>query len=112
MGQEADEHFAEVVVTLSGEPGVRVGTGRHGFGSDALTVGGKVFAMVARGRVVLKLPRDRVAGLVEGGDGHPFETSQGRTAREWVALDERCDAGATVALAREAYRFVGGTATS
>jgi hypothetical protein len=35
--------------------------------------------------LVVKLPRDRVAGLVESGRGDPFAPA-GRVFREWVAI--------------------------
>jgi hypothetical protein len=42
--------------------------------------------MLVQGRLVLKLPRERVEALVAGGDGEPFLDGRGRPMREWVAL--------------------------
>jgi hypothetical protein len=108
MAGDADERFGDVVEALGGEPGVSLGTGRRGFGSESLTVGGKIFAMAVQERLVLKLPRDTVTALIDRGDGHPFDAGKGRPMKEWVALDEHCDAETVLALARDAYRFVGG----
>ncbi len=41
---------------------------RRTFGSDALKVDGRMFAMVVKGRFVATLPRDRVSDLVNRGD--------------------------------------------
>jgi TfoX/Sxy family transcriptional regulator of competence genes len=92
---------------LAGRDGVTLGSGRRGFGSDALLVDGRIFAMVTRGSLVLKLPRDQVAALVAEGVGAPFDAGKGRPMKEWVALDERSE-GRWLSLAREAAAFVSG----
>ena len=47
-------------------------------GSDGLKTGGKLFAMVSKGELVVKLPRERVDELVEAGAGHRFDPGHGR----------------------------------
>ena len=76
-------------------------------GSDGLKTGGKFFAMVSRGELVVKLPRERVDELVEAGAGHRFDPGHGRLMKEWVALmpaDEEACAG----YVTDARHFVGG----
>ena len=76
-------------------------------GSDGLETGGKFFAMVSRGELVVKLPRERVDELVEAGAGHRFDPGHGRLMKEWVALmpaDEEACAG----YVTDARHFVGG----
>jgi hypothetical protein len=51
-----DPQFAAVVAALEGSAGVTVGSGKRGFGPDALQVEGRIFAMLRGGRLVLKLP--------------------------------------------------------
>jgi TfoX/Sxy family transcriptional regulator of competence genes len=85
---------------------VTLGSGRRGFGSNALLVNGRIFAMVSRGRLVLKLPGDRVAALLEEGVGAPFDAGKGTPMKQWVMLDERTE-GRWLALAHEAAGFVG-----
>ncbi|CAN5313812.1 hypothetical protein BH20ACT24_BH20ACT24_24460 [soil metagenome] len=53
---DPEELFESLAVALLAEPGVSQGTG---FGrSPGLRVGGKVFAMLVKGELVAKLPRE------------------------------------------------------
>jgi hypothetical protein len=83
------------------EPGVEEGTG---FGSTAgLRVGGRIFVMHMDGDLVVKLPADRAAALVEAG-GRPLQVGA-RTMREWVRIGPGRD---WPVLAREALAHVRG----
>jgi len=104
---DAQARFGQLVDALADRDGVTLGSGRHGFGSDALQVDGRIFAMLRRGGLVLKLPRDRVAGLVACGDGTPFDAGKGKPMKEWVVL-ERGTHEQWLSLAEEALAFVGG----
>ena len=73
--------------------------------SDGLKTGGKFFAMVSRGELVVKLPRERVEELVEAAAGHRFDPGHGRLMKEWVAL-QPADAEECAAYVTEARRFV------
>lgn len=82
---------------------------RQGFGSGALKVNGKIFAMVSsRDEFVVKLPKSRVAELVAAGLGVPFEPGPGRVMKEWLAMSHEPQAPSWLELTREARRFVGG----
>jgi hypothetical protein len=63
--------------------------------------------MVSHGCLVLKLPRERVAGLIAAGAGGPFDAGKGKPLAEWLALGDADDA-TWRDLAREAAAFVGG----
>jgi hypothetical protein len=106
---EVQHRFAAVVAALSGEPGVSVGQrGKKGFGSSALQVNGKIFAMVSsEGALVLKLPRQRVEELEARGVGQRFDPGHGRLMKEWLALHHPAT-GECLSLAREALQFVSG----
>jgi hypothetical protein len=110
-GPEGEDHFEAIVAALGGQPGVTppqppTGSGRS-FGSDALRVHGRIFAMLSGGRLALKVPAHRVAELIQAGDGYPFDAGKGRPMKEWVAIDpDRGDRW--LALATEALGFVGG----
>ena len=82
------ERFRALVDAVSGEPDVQPpdAAGGRRFGSEAIRVGGSIAAMLVQGRMVLKLPRERVEALVAAGDGAPFHDGRGRPMREWVAL--------------------------
>ncbi len=82
------ERFAAMVADTAGEPDVQPpgSDGGRRFGSDTLRLGGSIVAMLVQGRVVLKLPRERVEALIGAGDGAPFENGRGQPMREWVAL--------------------------
>ena len=102
---EVDPRFERVRAALKDEP--RVTSGGKGFGSTGLKVDGKLFTLMSsRGQFVAKLPRDRVDELVRLGKGRLFDPGHGRFMKEWLALDG--PPSSWVALAREAYRFVGG----
>jgi hypothetical protein len=78
---------------------------RRMFSSEnTFSVNGKIFAMLVRGALVVKLPKERVDELVEAGHGKRFDPGQGRLMREWIAVE--ADALPWVALAKEAHQFV------
>ena len=99
---DAQQRFAALVEQVADDPDVQPpdSAGGRRFGSEALRLGGSIVAMLVQGRVVLKLPRERVEALIAEGDGEPFDNGRGRPMREWVALtgDPAGDAG----LLREA----------
>ena len=103
---ELDPRLAPVAAAFSKDRAVSRGGGK-GFGSRALKVNGKIFAMMSsKGQFVVKLPRKRVDELVAAGRGEYFDPGRGRLMKEWLAVA----AGKTqwLELAKEAYRFVKG----
>lgn len=79
--------------------------GRRAFGSTSLKADGKIFAMLVKGRLVVKLPRARVDGLVAAGAGERFDPGHGRLQKEWLAVASD-DEAAWLALAIESEGFV------
>jgi hypothetical protein len=99
------EPNASVVQALSALDGVSLGSGRRGFGSNALCVDGRIFAIPRPDGLVLKLPRQRVAELLASGQGRPFDAGKGKPMQEWVVLG-RLPEKRLLQLASEALAFV------
>jgi TfoX/Sxy family transcriptional regulator of competence genes len=100
--EDVDPRFAPVIAAFARDK--QVTTGKM-MASVGLKVGGKIFAMMSRGKFVAKLPKNRVDELVQSGAGAYFDPRRdGRLMKEWIEL-----AGPKppwVELATEAYRFV------
>jgi len=100
---EVERRFAQVVDVFAKKPRVSTGTTK-GFGSGALKLNGRIFAMLSSKReFVVKLSKDRVDELVEAGCGKRFDTGRGRLMKEWLAVDPGHRDWIT--LAEEAYAF-------
>jgi hypothetical protein len=100
-----EERYSELVRAFLDQPGVT--QEGKGFGSSALKVGGRIFAMLSsRGEFVVKLPRRRVDALMASGDGDRFDPGHGRLMKEWLALRPSSSRDWGV-LAKEAMDFVG-----
>ena len=98
------ELFEALCAEYAGVTGVSVPSGGSGFGSSALKINHKIFAMLVDDHLVVKLPGARVAELVETGAGLPFDAGKGKPMKEWVMLtgDEAACRSAVV----EAQAFV------
>lgn len=98
------ERYEDLVDELMGIDGVTPPRGGGGFGRSALRYEGKIFAMLVRGRLVLKLPAGRVAALIRSGNGAAFDANKGTPLREWLSLDPESELG-WLTLATEALDF-------
>jgi YjbR len=82
-------------------------TGGTGFGrSEGLRISGKIFAMLVRGELVVKLPRKRVDELVDAGVATRFDPGHGRLMKEWASVPPSTPKQWR-ALVEEARAFVG-----
>lgn len=96
--------YAGVVEALGVDSDVAHET-RKGFGSGALKVNGKIFAMVSsRGQFVVKLPRTRVLQLIAECQGECYDPGHGRIMKEWIAIGP--DVEDWIGLAKEAKAYV------
>ncbi|MGB6458268.1 MAG: hypothetical protein WBH47_27660 [Streptosporangiaceae bacterium] len=107
MGADADpvrERYLALVDDLVGLDGVTAPPGGSGFGRGSLRHRGKIFAMLVRGRLVVKLPESRVAECIAAGEGSAFDANKGTPMREWLSLDPASGLD-WLLVAREALDF-------
>ena len=99
-----EERYEDLVAELLGAEGVSPPRGGGGFGRSALRFQGRIFAMLVRGRLVVKLPAVRVGELIDAGDGVAFDANKGTPMKEWLSLDPG-SGQAWLPLTREALEF-------
>jgi TfoX/Sxy family transcriptional regulator of competence genes len=78
---------------------------QRAFGSTSLKTGGKIFAMLVKDRLVVKLPASRVEQLVTDGVGERFDPGHGRIQKEWLSV-HASDPELWRTLAHESEAFV------
>ena len=100
-----DERYALVVRAFADDPQVLPPSPTKGFGSGALKVNGKIFAMMSsKGHFVVKLSEQRVDALIAAGSGTRFDPGHGRLMKEWLVVT--ADHKFWVPLAREARKLL------
>jgi hypothetical protein len=103
--------YLDLVDDLMGIDGVTPPPGGSGFGRGSLKYRGKIFAMLVRGQLVLKLPAERVTDLIKAGEGAAFDANKGTAMREWFSLAPDSRLG-WESLAAEALEFARASAAS
>ncbi len=96
--------YLDLVDELMGIDGVTPPPGGSGFGRGSLKYRGKIFAMLVRGSLVVKLPAERVTALIDGGDGVAFDANKTTPMREWFSLAPESGLD-WLSLATEALEF-------
>jgi TfoX/Sxy family transcriptional regulator of competence genes len=99
-----EARFAALVEEFLGTPGVTPPAEGRAFGSAGLKVHGRIFAMLVRDQLVVKLPKARVDALVASGAGERFTANRDRPMKEWIAIDP-ASGEEWLLLAREALAF-------
>jgi hypothetical protein len=103
---DGNKEFEAVVAAFSRDRRVEPPSPKRGsFGSNGLRIDGRIFAMLVKGTLVVKLPAKRVAELIEAGRGEPFDAGKGRPMKEWLVV--RSAPKLWIDLAFEARSFVG-----
>lgn len=99
--REEPEEYRTLVEALLSAGDVRE---RTMMGMPSLTVGGRLFAGLARGGIAVKVGRERVEGLRASGRALPFDPSgRGRPMKDWALVPPPADDWQ--ALAEEAKAF-------
>jgi hypothetical protein len=102
----AEALFEQLIARFRADPSVTPPSAKGGkFGASGLKVDGKLFAMLSKGELVLKLPKDRVDELIAAHAGKRFDPGHGRLMKEWVTI-EPGKSRSWPKLAEEARRFV------
>jgi hypothetical protein len=86
---DAAAQWEALVTTMLAEGSATYGNEggpQRAFGSTSLKTGGKIFAMLVKDRLVVKLPASRVAALVDEGVGERFDPGHGRIQKEWLSV--------------------------
>lgn len=107
--EESEAEFARLAEAVSRDPrvdGPEVARAK-GFGSKGLKVARKMFAFHSKGRLVVKLPADRVHALISDGKGEHFDPGHGHVMKEWVALGY-AERALWPKVAKEALEFAAG----
>jgi hypothetical protein len=100
----AKRRYAQLVDLFLDRPNVT--QDGKGFGSSALKVDGRIFAMLTpRSEFVVKLPRQRVDQLIQSGDGVAFDAGKGRPMKEWLVIPASSSVDWS-SLTEEALAFV------
>lgn len=99
-----EDRYGDLVDELVGIAGVTPPRGGSGFGRTALRFQSKIFAMFVRGRLVLKLPAERVDAFIDAGEGVRFDANKGTPMKEWLSLDPESELP-WLPLAHEALDF-------
>ena len=77
---------------------------QRAFGTTSLKTDGKIFAMLVKDRLVVKLPAARVSELVETGVGERFDPGHGRIQKEWLSVvGDESDVWRALATESEAF---------
>jgi TfoX/Sxy family transcriptional regulator of competence genes len=101
--QAAENRFQAIVEIYSQIAGISPG---RMFSSTALKVHGKVFALLVRGRLVVKLPKAKIDELVVLKRGSPFDPGHGRPMKEWISIEMTSDETEWPDLVKAAKAFV------
>jgi hypothetical protein len=102
----AEALFDQLIARFSADPAVTPPSAKDGkFGASGLKVDGRLFAMLSKGELVLKLPKERVDELIGSRAGKRFDPGHGRLMKEWVTIGP-AKSRSWPKLAEEARQFV------
>ncbi|MGH2441710.1 MAG: hypothetical protein ACRDFX_00920 [Chloroflexota bacterium] len=83
MADEAQALYDTLADGFLDKPGVIIEPVFH---NECLKVNGKVFAMLVRWQLVVKLPAKQVLAMIAAGEAVAFEPRAGRPMKEWAMV--------------------------
>lgn len=99
--------YTALVRRFVDQPRVTLPSDKRGkFGSNALKVDGKIFAMLVKGALAVKLSPAEVESATIAGRGEPLSMGRGRVMKEWLLVNEPSQRW--YAVAERARAFVAG----
>ena len=110
MARDGEERFEALVAAMLERPGttLRIGANagpQRAFGATSLKTNGKIFAMLVKGRLVVKLDRRRSTPWSPRASATNFDPGHGRLQKEWLDVDSDSDQ-TWLDLATESEAFV------
>ena len=106
MSKNADRIFDTIAKAFVSDPKI---SQSKMFGSPGLKISGKVFAFLMKGKLVFKLPKEKVDELVAAKEGkhfgHMFAPDNWRPMKEWIEVNSE-NKKVLLNLAQEAKDFV------
>ena len=104
---QAEAAYTALVRRFADQPRVTLPADKRGkFGGNALKVDGKIFAMLVKGGLAVKLSPDEVQAATTAGRGEPLSMGRGRVMKEWLLVNE--PSRRWYAVAESARAFVAG----
>lgn len=81
--------YAALARRFVGQPRVSLPADKRGkFGSNALKIDGKIFAMLVKGALAVKLSPAEVEATAMAGRGEPLSMGRGRVMKGWLVVNE------------------------
>jgi TfoX/Sxy family transcriptional regulator of competence genes len=80
-----DKSFKRIIDLFEADKDIEV---TKMFGSPGIKVRGKVFAMLVKEKLVVKLSQDRVNEMVNRGEGTYFDPGHGKLMKQWVSVSD------------------------
>ena len=104
---QAAAAYAALARRFVDHPGVTLPADERGkFGSNALKVDGKIFGMLVRGALAVKLSPEEVEAATRAGRGEPLAMGRSRVMKGWLVVKEPSQRW--YAIAERARAFVAG----
>jgi TfoX/Sxy family transcriptional regulator of competence genes len=79
-----DKSFERIIDLFEADKNIEI---TKMFGSPGIKVDGKVFAMLVKGKLVVKMSKDRVNETVNRCEGNYFDPGHGKLMKQWLSIN-------------------------